>query len=143
MIGPKVLTYGLLSDWLAGRLAALGSSPELVPGPMSYTLADGTINSAVALTPGGGPGYLLEQTYDGQLWSVDVAGEQGDIASAELLAAQVDWVLGSQVTTPIRIGGVRVLHIGRAGGKPTVVGVDNADRWHLAGSYLVRVESGN
>ncbi len=115
--------------------------PELNPGPPSYEGTADTVGPAVVLTIGGGPGLFLEDTYDQVMVSVDVAGEQMDYDSAEYWALRLDRLLLS-VASPRVVQGVRWLAVRRAGGRPTPVGVDDGDRWHLACSYVIRVRSG-
>jgi hypothetical protein len=135
------LTYGLVRDYLSACLDQAGiPQPEFNPGPPSYEGVADTPNAAVVVTVGGGPGRELEDLYDRVFLNLDVAGGQSDYDSAESLALAVDRALLA-VTTPRLIGGLRFLAIRQAGGRPTPVGVDDGDRWHLVCSYVARVQS--
>lgn len=122
-------------------LLALDSGIQIEPGPISYEGAADTVNRAVVITIGGGPGLTLEQTYDRILVSVDVAGYQHNHQSAHDLARDIDRKMLA-VSSTRDVGNVRVAFINRAGGPPVPVSVDDGDRLHLGCSYLWQVRSG-
>lgn len=119
----------------------LSDEIEIVQGPIAYEGAADTVNKAVVITLGGGPGLILEQTYDRVFVSVDCAGDQLDPESAYALSRDVDRAMLA-VTSPRDVDGVRVLFVNRAGGAPVAVNVDDGDRLHLSCSYLWQVRSG-
>lgn len=139
-------TYTQTRDFLRARLISMfgydpTKLPEFVQGVPGSEPASDTIDDTVTLTAFPGPGLILEQTYDRVGWGVDVAGKQGDYDSCETLADQIDKAFLS-VHTPEDVGGVRTLTVQRAGGRPTIIAVDNADRWHAGCSYVAQVQSG-
>lgn len=136
MTDPVYFDYRVVAAFLD-----LPTDVEVNPGPPSYSGVADSSGRAVILTVGGGSGLTTEQLFDGVLVGVDVAGDQNDPDSAIELARLVDRkVLGLHYTQTI--GGVRVKYATRVGGRPTPVGVDDGDRWHLACGYLWQVQSG-
>lgn len=133
--------YQTVIDWLAAGVGLDNVTVEYNPGPPSYEGVADTVGRACVVTVGGGPGLEIEQAFDRVTVDLDVAGDQNDPQSAEDLALALDRriLLLDHTQT---VGGVRVLCATRAGGRPTPVGVDDGDRWHLACGYVWRVGSG-
>lgn len=119
----------------------LNEEIEKNPGPPTYEGTADTINRAVVVTVGGGPGLILESIIDRVVVSVDCAGDQNDYDSAEALAMLVDRQILA-IASAKTIDGIRVYGATRAGGRPTPVSVDDGDRWHLSCSYVWQVQSG-
>lgn len=132
---------------VAGHLV-LNDGIEVNPGPPTYEGVADTVNRAVVITVGGGPGLFLEEVFDRVLVSIDTAGDQSDPRSAEDLAMLVDQQMLA-LDRPRDVAAdddpgdkIRVLAVTRAGGRPTPVAVDDGDRTHLACSYIWQVQSG-
>lgn len=97
-----------------------------------------TATRFVKITPGPGMGLSSELMFDQRVYSVEVAGNQGDYDSAEDLAHRIDrFFLRFESQN---VNGVRVLPGGRNSG-PAVLLVDDAQRWHFVCSYTLVVES--
>lgn len=111
------------------------------PGPADYEGTADSVNKAIVITIGGGPGLTLERMIDRVVVGVDVAGDQNDFASSEDLAVLVDRKMLA-VDSSRLVSGVMVHDISRAGGRPTPTSVDNGDRWHHSCSYVWQVGSG-
>lgn len=142
------MTFAILSAWVLAQLpnwidqhVVDPATVTVDPGPPTYEGVADSATPQIVLTIGGGPGLEQEDLFDRLSVSADVAGDQGDPISAEHLALGLDRLFLS-ISTPTRIGGVLVKAVRRTGGRPTPIGVDNGDRWHLACPYIFRVESG-
>lgn len=131
-----------LAQQLQSRFAYEESGlPEFQPGPPGADHAADTLGACVVLTSFAGPGLALEGLLDRIGWGVDVAGDQGDYESCELLAKQVDLIFLALERDQV-VQGIKVQGAQRAGGRPQVTGVDDGDRWHASCSYVVTVQSG-
>lgn len=124
-----------LRDLISELYAFLGDPVlQIAPGPEDLD----TATQFIMITPGPGLGLTNDMMFDQQVFTVEVAGKQGDYDSAEDLAHQVDQFFLRLES--MNVGGARVLPGGRSGG-PSVLLIDNAKRWHFACSYTLHVES--
>lgn len=101
----------------------------------------------VDITPVQGPGMVIEWAYEVAAFQIRAVGDQfrGDPEAAqddaEDLAFEVDQALLGG-TWPRQIGGLKVQWIKRAGGGPSLLEMDDADRAHMVCTYLIEIQSG-
>jgi hypothetical protein len=131
------LRYQPIADALQDTFA--DPQPLFFPGPNSNQEAADQPVTTVTLTLGGGPGLTTDSLMDRVALLVDVAGEQNDYDSAEQTALDLDKAIMDLAETVV--GGVRIAGVMRSA-RPQLSGVDDGDRWHLGGSYVLLAESG-
>jgi hypothetical protein len=118
----------LLINFIGDEMLIVGPGPEDPEAPGRW----------VKISREPGLGLDAENLFDQVSFSVEVAGEQEDYASAEDLAFDVDRFflrLGRQ-----KIGGVLAQGWSRNGGPQSLL-IDNSRRWHFICSYTVYVQS--
>lgn len=137
---------GLTTDGFAARalarMAALypdRALPDAVHGPTSYDESANTVDSTLTFTRVPGPSATNDGATDFVVWSIDIAGPQNDHDGAESLAMWLDGAI--QSTDSELVDGVWLSAVHRAGGPPSVLYVDDGDRWHLTGAYVATVQS--
>lgn len=118
----------LLGDWLA--------DPTLVikPGPNDPDIP----SRFIKITPGAGFGLNTEGLFDQIDFTIECAGDQESYDSAESLAHSVDQFFLRFIRT--RVEGAVVQGFTRGGG-PSVLLVDDSQRWHFVCTYTADVQS--
>lgn len=127
---------------LSGQLAAWVAQQVDYPVEHAVTLPDLPDRVAV-LSRTGGPGLRYDDTFDAQVYQVQVRGASGapgrlDYDDAERMAWQLDAaLLGAHMPT---IGGVPTLGFNRSGGPPTP-DEDAGNRPVMTCNYVVTAAS--
>ena len=149
LLTPAAVTYAVMRGYLQPRLEARGwnrTNGRVVsysPGPSGDPLEQKiTAQRAIFLDIGGGPGLALEATYDRVMIGARFVGPQKQYDEAEALALGGDAELVAFGGSADLVPGLRGLFIDRAGGRPTLLLKDNAERYHFTASYIVAAESG-
>lgn len=88
----------------------------------------------ILLTRYDGAGLSVDDLFDAVGWQVKVVGEQYDYEVAEDLAVRLDNYLRRLHSG--RYSGQWVASVARAGGGPSALMVDDADRTHFVCSYF-------
>lgn len=138
------MKYTDVKDFLAAQLTLKGYEdlPVFDPGPSSDTrLLKLSPSSIVFLTLGDGRGFDTEQLYDQPFIRTRVVGPQNDYDTTEQLAADVDSSLCSVVGNTM-VGSALTRFINRAGGAPSLLLRDVAERYHFTCTYITATATG-
>lgn len=113
--------------------------PYFDPGPGADTgVQDLTPDTMCIITLSGGPGLDSEELFDQVGVQIRAIGPQQDYASAEALAQAIDKALVS-IDTSQAINGKHTLSIIRSGGAPSLLLIDDGDRYHFTCNYIWEV----
>jgi hypothetical protein len=116
--------------------------PVLDPGPSSDArLLKLSPNAIIFLSLGDGRGFDTEQLFDQPFIRTRVVGPQNDYVTAEQLAADVDAALCSVVGNTM-VGSALTRFINRAGGAPSLLVRDTAERYHFTCTYITATATG-
>ena len=124
-----MITVADLSAWLVtlGITTPIADAAFVPPSP----------DRMVLIARAGGPGIVMERTFDRVAFAIRTRGLQRQYADAEGLAAQVDAaILG--VVAPVYIGGIFVNDIDRLGAPPHFLQWDTAGRSNFIASYVIQ-----
>ncbi len=131
---PSLTTPGL-EAWMRER--GLGASVAVVDGPEIPSDPGSLV--VVSWLPGAG--FSLEQMLDTPAFQLRTIGPQGNPEAARELAERLDVELVGRDRFPAFIGGMYVVIVRRAGGKPALDRTDTAGRAHYVCTYLADVEA--
>lgn len=128
-----------LRAWLSGLLPEVPS----IPGPGMH---DDYTGRHLVVTPVAGAGFSTEWLFENPGFQIRTIGDpfRGDSVAAmddaEALAYEVDRAV---LTAPFpqKIGGKHVVRIQRLGDITSLL-LDDAERQHMVGTYIVEVQSG-
>lgn len=124
-----------LETWL--RAKGMTDKVAVVQGPSIPTSDPGAM---LVVTWMGGPGFSLEQLLDTPAFQVRTIGPQGNYDLAGQLAEDVDRAFTRHGWGDM-IGRRWVVEVRRAGGRPSLDRVDDADRAHYVCTYLADIEA--
>lgn len=130
-------TYGAMKAHVREILdAAACDDVKIYPGPALPDVPD----RYVVLTTYSGAGLEGgEHALDNRSWQARCVGWTDNYESAEEIANAIDIAFISHFSSNIQ--GEWVTEISRAGGAPSPLLVDDADRTHMVCSYVFNVES--
>ena len=139
-----MLAYVDVQSYLETQLTGLGYDPLPLfePGPATNIITqDLSPGMMVIISIGSGPGYDMEKVFDRVMVQIRAIGNQQDYTSAESLAYDIDRQMGdlNGPTATRWINGKRILEINRAGGAPTLLLLDDAERHHFTCNYVWEV----
>lgn len=133
-----------VQDYLSLYLSSIGYSPVplMDSGPASDAmLQKRSPHGLVFVTVGAGGGLTSEGYFDRPFIIVRSIGKQNDPDGAERQALDIDIAFLS-VDSNRQIGNAKVLYITRAGGRPSLLEQDNAERYHWQCTYITETPTG-
>jgi hypothetical protein len=138
---PATAKSQLVIDFITGLGwdGAQETGYPLYPGPEILDAPD----KAVFLTPSGGPGYVTEEAaLDAWTFQARTRGPDDDPLAPELAAQQLDWYLLT-ARYPQQVDGVVIAMAARAGGPPSPLPLNPADRrFEFTCNYIVTTGGG-
>jgi hypothetical protein len=136
------MRYNDVYTFSRDKLALRGFSPDFSPGPASDEIIQGlSPDDIVFLTVGGGAGETVEGLFMKPFITARVIGPQFSYEKAEEMAWALDDIYGA-VDRNTDVGEAKVLSIVNSGGKPQLLQLDAANRYHFVCSYIVETQTG-